>query len=68
MEIIKQGSPHEECTRCHCVMAYNSSDIYNKEVEVKIPGLFKKIELWKIQYIICPQCGLEIAIKTKCIK
>lgn len=68
MEIIRQGNPRTECVRCHCVMAYNSSDIQRKDVEVNITRFLRMSELWRVEYVICPQCGKEITINQKCLR
>lgn len=60
MKVISKGKKTIECKRCGCVMEYNFWDIRHKLVRLS--------ELWKVEYIQCPQCGKEIVIERECVR
>ena len=67
MKIIEKGNKTVKCTRCGCVMEYDLNDIKRRSTVVKRSEFFGLSELWRIEYINCPQCGKEIVIDSKCV-
>lgn len=67
MKIIEKGNKTVKCKRCGCVMEYDLNDIKRKNVIVKISEFLNLSELWRVEYINCPQCGKEIVINNKCV-
>ena len=65
MKIIEKGNNTVKCERCGCVMEYDRDDIKCKNVEIN--NLIVS-ELWRVEYINCPQCGKEIQIESKWLR
>lgn len=68
MKIIKRGNKTIECKKCGCVMEYDCKDIKMETKDIIKGSIFRTIESWSVEVIICPQCNKKIEVGRKCLK
>lgn len=65
MKIIERGNNTIKCERCGCVIEYDSKDIQSAVNYMKTSSFFDTRAYYKWEYIDCPQCGLEITVRSR---